>query len=154
MKKLPPEVAQPFTSRLTSGASGPSLSKQYKLTEKHKNLYRHWVQWFMLQLGQGSWRIVFEIRADRQNYAWAQADPEAKMVKFGLSTVWPQKPTEERLKSSALHEVLHVSVIDLLHHAEHSGAWQDNVTGEQHRLINGIEHIIYGRQDEDIKDGE
>lgn len=114
------------------------------VTEEHAQKFAAAVVFWADVLGLGDWRIVVsETRAKRAVMAEVfKFDLEQRSASIRLGKDFGQNDVTDRaLSDTALHEVLHIFLHELLQFAQSDGL-QEDVDSAEHRVINVLERVL------------
>jgi hypothetical protein len=99
-------------------------------------------------LSMGDWRIaVSEKRATRKVMAEVvKFDLEQRSATIRLGKDFSNTPvTDHNLNETALHEVLHIFLHELITVAQADGVEADTLSSAEHRVINVLEKLLVDR---------
>lgn len=113
--------------------------------EQAAEFHRHVQHWQTL-LNLQDWRIEKGLRSAKGAMADVECDSAARLAVYRLGDFGATPINTESLRLTALHEVLHVFLFDLIATAQDRGAPTDAVGIVEHRVINVLEKIL-GMQD-------
>ena len=113
--------------------------------EQAAEFHRHVQHWQTL-LNLQDWRIEKGLRPAKGAMADVECDSAARLAVYRLGDFGAAPINTESLRLTALHEVLHVFLFDLIATAQDRGASTDAVGIVEHRVINVLEKIL-GMQD-------
>jgi hypothetical protein len=104
---------------------------------------RHLREW-QVQLGLQDWRIVFSPKeakgcmASMSDWDWRQ-----RQVTCRLGFDWKATPiTTLTKKQTAVHELLHVLLYELITTAQQPGVSEETIASIEHRVINTLERLL------------
>jgi len=99
---------------------------------------RKWQQ--MLSLGD--WRIEKGTKPAKQAMASVEFNDAARLATYRLGDFGSEKITPESLNKTALHELLHVFLHDLLTVASDPKSSDEDIEMQEHRIINLLENLL------------
>ena len=101
-------------------------------------------------LSLGDWRIEKGIKPAKAAMASVEFTPAARLAVYRLGDFGAEKITPESIDQTALHELLHVFLHDLMTVAQDPKSSQDEIEMQEHRVINLLEKLLskdsYGKQ--------
>lgn len=99
-------------------------------------------QWQDL-LGLHRWRIERGQKQAKDAMASVEFNDDAKLATYRLGDFGATPINEKSLSQTALHEVLHVFLHELIAAAQDRGA-EPNLDAVEHSVINVLEAVLYG----------
>ena len=99
-------------------------------------------------LNLGDWRIEKGIKPAKQAMASVEFNENARLAVYRLGDFGAEKITPDSLDKTALHELLHVFLHDLLMTATDPKSSDEDIEMQEHRVINLLENLlkdIHGR---------
>ena len=93
-------------------------------------------------LSLGDWRIEKGSKAAKSAMASVEFTPAARLAVYRLGDFGAEKITKESLDMTALHELLHVFLHDLMTVAQDPKSSQDEIEMQEHRVINLLEKLL------------
>ncbi len=99
---------------------------------------RHWQQVLNLQ----DWRMERGSRPARGAMACVECDSPARLAIYRLGDFGSEKITPASLSHTALHEVLHVFLFELVAVAQDPKATPEQLESAEHRVINVLERVL------------
>ena len=93
-------------------------------------------------LSLGDWRIEKGLKPAKQAMASVEFNDTARLATYRLGDFGAEKITPESLDKTALHELLHVFLHDLMTVATDPKSSQDEMEMQEHRIINLLEHLL------------
>jgi len=93
-------------------------------------------------LSLGDWRIEKGMKAAKQAMASVEFNASARLATYRLGDFGAEKITPESLDKTALHELLHVFLHDLMTVAQDCKSSQEEVEAQEHRCINLLERLL------------
>jgi len=106
---------------------------------------RHWQQLLNLQ----DWRIEKGIKSARGAMASVECDSPARLAIYRLGDFGAEAITDSSLSHTALHEVLHIFLYELIAAAQDQKATPEQLESAEHRVINVLERVLgsaHGKQ--------
>ncbi|MEM4379681.1 MAG: hypothetical protein QXL01_03215 [Thermoplasmatales archaeon] len=118
------------------------------LTDEDRNKFYDYLYKWQKRLGLEHWSIRRTAKKTKNMAMCVFDDPEHKMVKVLLGNNWHSCPvTDHNLESTAVHEILHILLHDLIEHARTKPKDDIGIAKEEHAVINRLEQIIIGLPD-------
>jgi len=99
---------------------------------------RHWQQLLNLQ----DWRIEKGIKPARGAMASVECDSPARLAIYRLGDFGAEAITPSSLSHTALHEVLHIFLYELIAVAQDQKATPEQLESAEHRVINVLERVL------------
>jgi len=93
-------------------------------------------------LNLGDWRIEKGLKPAKQAMASVEFNESARLATYRLGDFGSEKITPDSLDCTALHELLHVMLHDLLAVAQDPKSSQDDIDKQEHRVINLLERLL------------
>jgi hypothetical protein len=93
-------------------------------------------------LSLGDWRIEKGSKPAKAAMASVEFNASARLATYRLGDFGAEKITPESLDKTALHELLHVFLHDLMTVAQDPKSSQDEVEMQEHRVINLLEKLL------------
>jgi hypothetical protein len=94
-------------------------------------------------LSLGDWRIEKGSKPAKAAMASVEFNTPARLATYRLGDFGAEKITPESLDQTALHELLHVFLHDLMTVAQDPKSSQDEVEMQEHRVINLLEKLLF-----------
>ena len=94
-------------------------------------------------LSLGDWRIEKGSKPAKQAMASVEFNESARLAVYRLGDFGAEKITPESLDKTALHELLHIFLHDLMTVAQDPKSSQDEIEMQEHRVINLLENLIF-----------
>jgi hypothetical protein len=94
-------------------------------------------------LSLGDWRIEKGTKPAKQAMASVEFNESARLAIYRLGDFGAEKITPESLDKTALHELLHIFLHDLMTVAQDPKSSQDEIEMQEHRVINLLENLIF-----------
>lgn len=112
-----------------------------KLNHAQIERFHFYVQKWQCRLSLGDWRVEYSNKpAPKGAMACVEFDEEARLVTYRLGDFGNQPITEKVLEETAIHELLHVRLKDLIVTAQ--GKDDDMLESQEHRVINVFERLL------------
>lgn len=111
-------------------------------TTEDARLFAEYMEYWQSVLSLGDWRIEQGIKPAKQAMASVEFNEGARLATYRLGDFGAEKITPESLKKTALHEVLHILLHDLLITATDARASDDLMESAEHRVINVLERVL------------
>lgn len=99
---------------------------------------QHWQEVLNLK----DWRLERGTRIEKDAMASVQCDNTARLAVYRIGHFGATPITPESLSLTALHEVLHVFLFDLIAAAQDRGATPEALEVAEHRVINVLERVL------------
>ena len=93
-------------------------------------------------LNLGDWRIEKGLKPAKNAMASVEFNDAARLATYRLGDFGAEKITPDSLDRTALHELLHIFLYDLLYVAADRQASDEQREKEEHRIINLLEHLL------------
>jgi len=93
-------------------------------------------------LNLGDWRIEKGIKPAKQAMASVEFNDGARLAVYRLGDFGAEKITPESLDKTALHELLHIFLHDLMMVATDPKSSEEDIEMQEHRVINLLEHLL------------
>jgi hypothetical protein len=93
-------------------------------------------------LNLGDWRIEKGIKPAKAAMASVEFNASARLATYRLGDFGAEKITPESLDKTALHELLHIFLHDLMCVAQDPKSSQEEIEMQEHRVINLLENLI------------
>jgi hypothetical protein len=94
-------------------------------------------------LSLGDWRIEKGMKPAKQAMASVEFNESARLAVYRLGDFGSEKITSETLDKTALHELLHVFLHDLIMVATDPKSSEEEIETQEHRVINLLENLLY-----------
>ena len=111
-------------------------------TPEHAELFAQSVRKWQQVLSLGDWRIEKGSKPAKAAMASVEFNTSARLATYRLGDLGAEKITPESLDQTALHELLHVFLHDLMTVAQDPKSSQDEVEMQEHRVINLLEKLL------------
>ena len=93
-------------------------------------------------LSLGDWRIEKGSKPAKQAMASVEFTPNARLAVYRIGDFGAEKITPESLDRTALHELLHIFLHDLMVVSQDPKSSQDEIEMQEHRVINLLENLL------------
>jgi hypothetical protein len=93
-------------------------------------------------LSLGDWRIEKGFKPAKQAMASVEFNDGARLATYRLGDWGSEKITPKSLERTALHELLHVFLRDLMMAAQDPKTSEDELEKQEHRIINLLEQLL------------
>lgn len=104
---------------------------------------RHWQG----VLGLQRWRMERGQRPAKDAMASVEFNDDAKLATYRLGDFGAAHINEKSLSMTALHEVLHVFLHELIATSQDRGSTPDQLEAAEHGVINVLESVLFGALD-------
>ena len=94
-------------------------------------------------LSLGDWRIEKGSKPAKQAMASVEFTPNARLAVYRLGDFGAEKITPESIDKTALHEVLHIFLHDLMTVASDPKSSDEDIEMQEHRVINLLENLLF-----------
>jgi hypothetical protein len=94
-------------------------------------------------LSLGDWRIEKGSKPAKQAMASVEFTPNARLAVYRLGDFGAEKITPESIDRTALHELLHIFLHDLMVVSQDPKSSQDEIEMQEHRVINLLENLLF-----------
>ena len=111
-------------------------------TTEDAKLFAQSVRKWQQVLSLGDWRIEKGTKPAKSAMASVEFNTAARLATYRLGDFGAEKITPESLDQTALHELLHVFLHDLMTVAQDPKSSQDEVEMQEHRVINLLEKLL------------
>ena len=111
-------------------------------TPQDAEIFAKSVKKYQLLLSLCDWRIEKGSKPAKQAMASVEFNASARLATYRLGDFGAEKITPESLDRTALHELLHVFLHDLMTVAQDPKSSQDEVEMQEHRVINLLENLL------------
>jgi hypothetical protein len=111
-------------------------------TPEHAELFAQSVKKWQQVLSLGDWRIEKGIKPAKGAMASVEFTPAARLAVYRLGDFGAEKITPDSLDKTALHELLHIFLYDLLCVATDRQASDEDREMQEHRIINLLEALL------------
>ena len=111
-------------------------------TPKDAELFAQSVKKWQQVLSLGDWRIEKGIKPAKQAMASVEFNQTARLATYRLGDFGAEKITPESLDKTALHELLHIFLHDLMCVATDPKSSDEEIEMQEHRVINLLENLL------------
>jgi hypothetical protein len=112
-------------------------------TPEHAQLFAQSVKKWQQVLSLGDWRIEKGSKPAKQAMASVEFTPNARLAVYRIGDFGAEKITPESLDRTALHELLHIFLHDLMVVSQDPKSSQDEIEMQEHRVINLLENLLF-----------
>jgi len=111
-------------------------------TPEHAELFAQSVRKWQQVLSLGDWRIEKGIKPAKAAMASVEFTPAARLAVYRLGDFGAEKITPDSLDRTALHELLHIFLHDLMCVATDPKSSDEEIEMQEHRVINLLENLL------------
>jgi hypothetical protein len=111
-------------------------------TPEDAKLFAQSVRKWQQVLSLGDWRIEKGSKPAKEAMASVEFNQTARLATYRLGDFGAEKITSESLDRTALHELLHIFLYDLLCVATDPKSSDEEIEMQEHRIINLLEHLL------------
>ena len=111
-------------------------------TPEQAELFAQSVKKWQQVLSLGDWRIEKGIKPAKAAMASVEFNQAARLATYRLGDFGAEKITPESLDKTALHELLHVFLHDLMCTATDPKSSDEEIEMQEHRVINLLENLL------------
>jgi hypothetical protein len=111
-------------------------------TPEDAKLFAHSVRKWQQVLSLGDWRIEKGSKPAKQAMASVEFNSSARLATYRLGDFGAEKITPESLDRTALHELLHIFLYDLMCVATDPKSSDEEIEMQEHRVINLLENLL------------
>jgi len=111
-------------------------------TPQDAALFAQSVKKWQQVLSLGDWRIEKGIKPAKAAMASVEFTPTARLAVYRLGDFGAEKITAESLDRTALHELLHIFLHDLMCVATDPKSSDEDIEMQEHRVINLLENLL------------
>ncbi len=111
-------------------------------TPEHAELFAQSVRKWQQVLSLGDWRIEKGIKPAKGAMASVEFTPAARLAVYRLGDFGAEKITPDSLDRTALHELLHIFLHDLMCVATDPKSSDEEIEMQEHRVINLLENLL------------
>jgi hypothetical protein len=112
-------------------------------TQQDAELFAKSVKKWQQVLSLGDWRIEKGTKPAKQAMASVEFNESARLAVYRLGDFGAEKITPESLDKTALHELLHIFLHDLMMIATDPKSSDEDIEMQEHRVINLLENLIF-----------
>ena len=123
-------------------------SADHMVTPDDALLFDKYVKQWQRKLNLANWRIVMSPQPARGSMAEvAKFDMPQLQAVIRLGANWKSTPvTPHSLEQTAVHELLHIMLYELIENAKNNAISVDDLHTAQHRIINALEGLLVPEQ--------
>jgi hypothetical protein len=111
-------------------------------SQQDAELFSQSVKKWQQVLSLGDWRIEKGMKPAKQAMASVEFNQTARLATYRLGDFGAEKITPESLDKTALHELLHVFLHDLMCVATDPKSSDEEIEMQEHRVINLLENLL------------
>jgi hypothetical protein len=111
-------------------------------TPEQAELFAQSVRKWQQVLSLGDWRIEKGSKPAKSAMASVEFTPAARLAVYRLGDFGAEKITPESLDRTALHELLHIFLHDLMSVATDPKSSDEDIEMQEHRVINLLENLL------------
>ena len=111
-------------------------------TPEDAKLFAQSVRKWQQVLSLGDWRIEKGSKPAKQAMASVEFNSSARLATYRLGDFGAEKITTESLDRTALHELLHIFLYDLMCVATDPKSSDEEIEMQEHRVINLLENLL------------
>ena len=111
-------------------------------TPQDAALFAQSVKKWQQVLNLGDWRIEKGLKPAKNAMASVEFNESARLATYRLGDFGAEKITKESLDQTALHELLHVFLHDLMTAAQDPRSNSEQLESEEHRVVNLLEKLL------------
>jgi len=111
-------------------------------TPEDAKLFAQSVKKWQQVLSLGDWRIEKGSKPAKEAMASVEFNQTARLATYRLGDFGAEKITSESLDRTALHELLHIFLYDLLCVATDPKSSDEEIEMQEHRVINLLENLL------------
>lgn len=111
-------------------------------TQQDAELFAQSVKKWQQVLSLGDWRIEKGLKPAKGAMASVEFTDSARLAVYRLGDFGAEKITKESLDKTALHELLHIFLHDLMTVATDPKSSDDDIEMQEHRVINLLENLL------------
>ena len=111
-------------------------------TPEDAKLFAQSVRKWQQVLSLGDWRIEKGSKPAKEAMASVEFNQTARLATYRLGDFGAEKITPESLDRTALHELLHIFLYDLLCVATDPKSSDEEIEMQEHRVINLLENLL------------
>ena len=112
-------------------------------TPEDAKLFAQSVRKWQQVLSLGDWRIEKGSKPAKQAMASVEFTPNARLAVYRIGDFGAEKITPESIDRTALHELLHIFLHDLMVVSQDPKSSQDEIEMQEHRVINLLENLLF-----------
>jgi hypothetical protein len=111
-------------------------------SQQDVELFSQSVKKWQQVLSLGDWRIEKGMKPAKEAMASVEFNQAARLATYRLGDFGAEKITPESLDKTALHELLHVFLHDLMCTATDPKSSDEEIEMQEHRIINLLENLL------------
>jgi hypothetical protein len=111
-------------------------------TPEHAEMFAQSVRKWQQVLSLGDWRIEKGSKPAKSAMASVEFTPAARLAVYRLGDFGAEKITPDSLDRTALHELLHIFLHDLMCVATDPKSSDEDIEMQEHRVINLLENLL------------
>jgi hypothetical protein len=111
-------------------------------TSEHAELFAQSVRKWQQVLSLGDWRIEKGLKPAKAAMASVEFNQGARLATYRLGDFGAEKITPDSLDKTALHELLHIFLHDLMVVATDPKSSEEEIEMQEHRVINLLENLL------------
>jgi hypothetical protein len=111
-------------------------------TPEQAQLFAQSVRKWQQVLSLGDWRIEKGMKPAKAAMASVEFNSSARLATYRLGDFGAEKITPESLDRTALHELLHIFLYDLMCVATDPKSSDEEIEMQEHRVINLLENLL------------
>jgi hypothetical protein len=111
-------------------------------TPEQAELFAQSVKKWQQVLSLGDWRIEKGMKPAKAAMASVEFTPAARLAVYRLGDFGAEKITPDSLDRTALHELLHIFLHDLMCVATDPKSSDEEIEMQEHRVINLLENLL------------
>jgi hypothetical protein len=111
-------------------------------TPEDVKLFAQSVRKWQQVLSLGDWRIEKGMKPAKAAMASVEFNEQARLATYRLGDFGAEKITPESLDRTALHELLHIFLYDLMCVATDPKSSDEEIEMQEHRVINLLENLL------------
>jgi hypothetical protein len=111
-------------------------------TPEDSALFAQSVRKWQQVLNLGDWRIEKGLKPAKSAMASVEFNEGARLATYRLGDWGAERICPQSLDQTALHELLHVFLHDLITAAQDPRSSQDQIEAQEHRVVNLLEKLL------------
>ena len=111
-------------------------------TSEQAELFAQSVRKWQQVLSLGDWRIEKGLKPAKAAMASVEFNQGARLATYRLGDFGAEKITPDSLDKTALHELLHIFLHDLMDVATDPKSSDEEIEMQEHRVINLLENLL------------
>ena len=105
--------------------------------------FDEYVAFWQQKLFLGDWRVERGTKPAKNAMASVEFDVPARLATYRIGDFGAEQITKESLSKTALHEILHIFLHDLVCVASDHRSTDEQLESAEHRVINVLERVLY-----------